>query len=452
VVAPDHHSPLAGTPLDRDSAAAEMIRGHLEFAGPITVADLADDTGLPERDIEIALTRLEDQGFAFRGHYTSEEGPEEFCARRLLTRIHNYTQRRLRREIEPVTARDFMRFLLRWQHVAPGTQQEGRLGTLAVIEQLQGFEAAAGAWEQDILRARVEAYRPERLDNLCLSGDVAWGRLSLRSNGDEDAPRRSGMTPSRATPITLVVREDLSWLLQAARGDRTPPEPGPGRTHDVLEALRERGALFASDLVTITRRFPHEVEEALWDAVARGLVTADGFEAVRSLLYGRSLARARHRPRLRRAGARAVARSGGRWSLFAAEPATEDADELAEAVAEQLLARWGVVIRDVLVRETFTVPWREVLWALRRMEARGTIRGGRFVVGFAGEQYALPEAVEALRATQKQERTGERVSISGADPLNLVGIVLPGARIPAIVTNSVTYVDGVAEEAAPATA
>ena len=449
---PDHRSPIAGTPLDRDAAAAEMVRGHLEYRGPTTVSDLAGDTGLPESDVEIALTRLEENGFAFRGHFTSRDGLEEFCARRLLSRIHNYTQRRLRREIEPVTARDFMRFLLRWQHVAPGTQQQGRLGTLAVIEQLQGFELAAGAWEQGILAARVEGYRADRLDDLCLSGDVTWGRLTLRSTGDEDPPRRSGITPSRATPITLAVREDLPWLLQATRGDRTPGEPGPGRTGDVLEALRGHGALFAADLVSITRRFPHEIEEALWDAVARGLVTADGFEAVRSLLFRRTVARAPHRPRLRRAGTRTTTRSGGRWSLFPAAPATEDVDELAEAVAEQLLARWGVVFRDLLVRETFTVPWREVLWALRRMEARGTIRGGRFVGGFSGEQYAAPEAVEGLKAIQKQERTVETIKLSGADPLNLVGIVLPGARVPAIVTNAVTYVDGVPEDATPASA
>jgi ATP-dependent helicase Lhr and Lhr-like helicase len=451
-IEPDHRSPIAGAPLDRGAAAVEMVRGHLEHRGPSTFADLADDTGLPESDVEIAVIRLEGDGFAFRGHFTSADGPEELCARRLLARIHNYTQQRLRREIEPVTARDLMRFLLRWQHVAPGTQREGRLGLLAVVEQLQGFELAAGAWEKDILASRVEGYRGERLDDLCLSGDVTWGRLTLRSTTDEDTPRRSGITPSRATPITLAIREDLSWLLQATRGDRAPQEPGPGRTQDVLEALRSHGALFGTDLVTITRRLPHEIEEALWDAVARGLVTADGFEAVRTLLYRRTVARARHRPRLTRAGTRTAPRSAGRWSLFPAAPATEDADELAEAVAEQLLARWGVVIRDVLARETFTVPWREVLWALRRMEARGTIRGGRFVAGFSGEQYALPEATEALRAVQKQERSGETISISAADPLNLVGIVLPGARVPAIVTNAVTYVDGVPDEATPASA
>jgi ATP-dependent Lhr-like helicase len=255
------------------------------------------------------------------------------------------------------------------------------------------------------------------------------------------------MTPSRATPITMAIREDLPWLLQATRGDRAPLGPGPGRTQDVLDALRGHGALFAADLVTITRRLPHQVEEALWDAVARGLVTSDGFEAVRSLLYRRVAATLPHRSRLRRAGSRGATRSAGRWSLVRAAPATEDADELAEALAEQLLARWGVVFRDLLARETFTVPWREVLWALRRMEARGTIRGGRFVSGFSGEQFAVPEAVDALRAVRKQERAGETITISAADPLNLVGIVLPGPRVPALSANSVTYVDGVPEDA-----
>ncbi len=450
---PDHRSPVAATPIDRDAAAAEMIRGHLEYVGPSTVADLAERTALSEGDVAIAAARLEGEGFAFRGHFSAGDGPDEFCARRLLARIHTYTRARLRREIEPVTARDFMRFLLRWQHVAPGTRREGRLGVLAVIEQLQGFELAAGAWEPGVLASRVERYRSERLDDLCLSGDVTWGRLSIRNgSAEEETPRRSGMTPSRATPITLAVREDLPWLLQATRGGRMPREPGPGRTEDVVEALRANGALFASDLVTITGRLPHEIEEALWDAVARGLVTADGFDGVRSLLYRRAVARTPHRPRLRRAGSRTAARSAGRWSLVPVTQATEDPDELAEALAEQLLARWGVVFRDLLVRETFSVPWREVLWALRRMEARGTIRGGRFVNGFSGEQYALPEAVDALRAGRKRERSGETITVSAADPLNLVGIVLPGARIPAVASNSVTYVDGVPEDAVPALA
>src|SRR5205085_7929585 len=216
----------APLPAGRDAAAAEMVRGHLEHRGPSTVAELAEATGLPVGDVAIAVARLEGEGFAFRGRFSPGDGPEEFCARRRLARIHHYTRARLRREIEPVTARDLMRFLLRWQHVAPGTRQEGRLGLLAVVEQLQGFELAAGAWERGVLASRVEGYRGEWLDELCLSGELTWGRLSLRNGAvDEEAPRRGG-SPSRATPITLAVREDLPWLLQAARGGRTPHEPG----------------------------------------------------------------------------------------------------------------------------------------------------------------------------------------------------------------------------------
>jgi ATP-dependent Lhr-like helicase len=445
VIEPDHRSPVAPAPLDRDSAAAAMVRGHLDFRGPCTVEGLAEATGLAEGDLEIALARLEGEGFAFRGHFTTADGPEEFCPRRLLARIHLYTQARLRREIEPVSTRNFMRFLLRWQHVAPGTRREGSLGVLSAIEQLQGFELAAGAWERHVLGSRVDGYRSEWLDDLCLAGDVTWGRLSIRQGVADDEPRRSAMSPSRATPITLAVRDDLPWLLQAARGERTPTEPEPGPTQEVLDALRRHGALFPSDLASITRRPLHEVDQALWDAVARGLVTADGFGVVRLLLYSRTVARTQRRGRLRRAGSRRASRSAGRWSLVPGAAGTEDGDELAEAVAEQLLARWGVLFRELLVRETFTVPWREVLWALRRMEARGTIRGGRFVSGFGGEQYAAPEAVEELRAVRKQGQAGETVTISAADPLNLVGIVAPGSTVPAVGSATVTYMDGVPE-------
>jgi ATP-dependent Lhr-like helicase len=288
----------------------------------------------------------------------------------------------------------------------------------------------------------VEGYRGEWLDDLCLSGEVTWGRLSVRNGEEDEAPRRSGMTPSRATPITLAIRDDLPWLLQAARGLHTPREPAPGRTRDVLEAMRRHGALFQSELTTLTRRLPAEVAEALWEGVARGLVTADGFEAVRSLLYRRRVSVGPDRRRLQRGSRGVAARSAGRWSLLPGVAATEDVDELAEAVAEQLLARWGVVFRDLLARESLAVPWREVLWALRRMEARGTIRGGRFVNGFSGEQYAAPEAVHVLRSVRKVPRSSEAIRISAADPLNLVGIVLPGPRVPALPTNLLTYIDG----------
>jgi ATP-dependent helicase Lhr and Lhr-like helicase len=438
---PDHPSPVAAAEHDPDEVAAQMLRGHLEYLGPSTVADLSHATCLGGSDVLRALVRLETEGFALQGHFTAPDSSDEYCARRVLARIHAYTRERKRREIEPVTARDYMRFLLRWQHVTPDSRLEGRFGVVPVIEQLQGFELAAGAWES-ILAARIEGYRTEWLDEACLSGQVTWGRLSVRSSEPDAAPRRAGLTPSRATPITLTIRDDLPWLLTAARGDRHPAPPGPGRTQDVLEVLAEHGALFPPDIVTLTRRLPTEVEEALWDGVARGLVTADGFRAIRSLLGRRAFSAARGR-RLRQAGRGRVSGSAGRWSLLPEATAAEDPDELAEAVAEQLIARWGVVFRDLMTRENIAVSWRDLLWAMRRMEARGTIRGGRFVSGFSGEQFALPEAVEALRSMRRLKLTGERVKISAADPLNLAGIVLPGPRVPALPTNSVTYVDGI---------
>jgi ATP-dependent Lhr-like helicase len=438
---PDHPSPVAAAEHDPDEVAAQMLRGHLEYLGPSTVADLSHATGLGGSDVLRALIRLETEGFALQGHFTAPDSSDEYCARRVLARIHAYTRERKRREIEPVTARDYMRFLLRWQHVTPDTRLEGRFGVLPVVEQLQGFELAAGAWET-ILAARVDGYRTEWLDEACLSGQVTWGRLSVRSSEPDAVPRRGGLTPSRATPITLTVRDDLPWLLAAARGDRHPAQPGPGRTRDVLDMLAERGALFQADLVTLTRRMPAEVEEALWDGVARGLVTADGFRAIRSLLGRRAASAARGR-RLRRAGRGMATGSAGRWSLLPGATEATDPDELAEAVAEQLVARWGVVFRDLMTRENIAVSWRDLLWAMRRMEARGTIRGGRFVSGFSGEQFALPEAVDALRSVRKMKLAGERVRVSAADPLNLAGIVLPGPRVPALPTNSVTYVDGI---------
>ena len=435
-------SPQAKT-MDPETAAAEMLRGHLEVRGPATAADLAQATALRVQDVTLALIRLENEGFALRGRFTDPDGEEEFCARRVLTRIHAYTRQRKRREVEPVTAQDFMRFLLRWQHVTADTRREGSRGVLAVVEQLQGFELAAGAWEKAVFPARVTGYRREWLDEVCLDGGITWGRLSVRGD-PEELPRRGGLTPSRATPITLTIRDDLPWLLRAARGELRPAEPGPGSTSDVLGALRERGALFPPDLETLTRRLPAEIEEALWDGVARGLITADGFRAVRSLFARRAAQNAPGRHRLRR-GSQLSSRTAGRWSLLPEPPADCDPDDLAEAVAEQLAARWGVVFRDLLARENLAVPWREVLWALRRMEARGTICGGRFVTGFSGEQYAHPDAMGMLHDIRKRPRTGETILLSAADPLNLTGIVLPGPRIPALLTNTVSYTDGVVD-------
>jgi ATP-dependent Lhr-like helicase len=472
---PDWTLEGAAPALDIESSAAFVVRGHLETQGPTTVPRLMAATGLSEDTVVAALAQLESQGFALRGAWeapiqvaseprgvadelprgTPGERPrgtatEQWCARRLLGRIHAYTQARLRREIEPVSAQDLMRFLLRFQHVHPGTQLSGSRGVLAVIEQLQGCELAVAGWERDILASRVESYRPEWLDALCLSGQVTWGRLQLR------APRLSGARalPNRATPLSLVTRADLNWLLEAARGpvelgtvDVEAPLP-EGDAGQIIAALRQHGALFFSQLASCTGMPEPRVREALWEAVALGWVTADGWQALRSLLVPRAAQRGMNVPDRRRGlrrGARGAIANEGRWALLpqgAAAVSGADADELAEAVAEQLLARYGVVFRDLLVRESLALPWRDIVWALRRLEARGTVRGGRFVNGFVGEQYALPEAVDLLRQVRRKPHDGEVVRLSGCDPLNLVGILLPGPRIPALQTNQLCLRDG----------
>jgi len=455
---PEVEALLAGDP--EGTAAVDVIRGHLDGLGPVTTGDLAGITGLAQGAVRVALAQLEQEGFVLQGRFDPAIDDQQWCARRLLARIHIYTQKRLRREIEPVTAQDLMRFLLRWQHVAAGSQRHGHAGLVSVIEQLQGFELPAGTWEGQVLPARVESYRQDWLDQLCHGGELVWGRLKIRDNGESGgAPAAPGATiTSRATPITLMLRADLPWLLQAARGEASASEPVAGASHDIIEALRQHGALFLPELARAAGRLPAEVETALWDGVARGLLTADGFAALRALLAGRQVAARRGwQPRRGlRHGAGGAGRGvghaagGGRWSLLPPADSIDSRDALAEAAAEQLLARWGVVFRDLTARETLALPWRDILWALRRMEARGTVRGGRFVTGFVGEQYALPEAVEQLRAVRRAARGGEVVRISATDPLNLVGIVTPGPRIPAVRTNSVTYIDGLPADLAAA--
>jgi ATP-dependent helicase Lhr and Lhr-like helicase len=450
---PDHPAPapLRGpqeAPPDPARAAAEAVRGHLETLGPATADQLAAVIGIPAGQVRMAIGGLEAEGFLLRGHFDAiDDGPEQVCARRLLARAHALSRDRLRRSVEAASPQSFVRFLLAWSHVAPGTHLHGPGGLLEAVEQLQGFELAVGAWEESVLPARVAGYHPGLLDGLCQQGEIVWGRLSGRAE-PEGAPRRSGSTPSRSTPVTLVRRDDLGWLLAGVRGATSPEEPGPGAAAEVLAELRSRGALFFAELCVATKRLPSDVAEALWDAVSRGLVTADGFQAVRSLLAG-NLQRSTHaartyrRPGMPRRPLR-PALSGGRWSILEdALPVDGDADELAEAVAGQLLARWGVVFRDVMTRESVAVPWRDILFALRRLEARGVIRGGRFVSGFAGEQFALPEAVEELRRTERSAPDGTTTVLCAADPLNVVGFLTPGQRVPAIRTNKITLLDGV---------
>ena len=439
---------------DREEARRRLLRGHSEVRGPFTPSGLAGRTGLETKDVARGLQQVEASGFVLRGRFTpGREGDEdEFCDRRLLARIHRETLDRLRREIDPVSAQDFMRFLLRWQHVAPGTQLAGRRGVRQAVTQLGGFEAPAASWERDLLRARVEDFGPNWLDELCLSGEVAWGRLApprSATNGQNgsDAARLSRAT--KVTPVTVGSRADLAMLLAAARADgRVPREPAAGAAAELLALLRERGALFFDELVSGTRRLASDVEEGLRELIAAGLVASDGFQGLRDLTR-RSARRARRARRGRYLGAGRYAGGGpaGRWALLRpgeADPA--ERDEFAEELAQLLLRRYGVVFRDVVAAESFTVPWRDLLRALRRLEARGIVRGGRFVSGFVGEQFALPEALEALRAVRRSPREGERVRLSAADPLNLTGVILPGPRIPAVQDRSFELVDGALAE------
>jgi len=359
--------------------------------------------------VTIALEALRSRGFAVAGEFESDRGGL-WCARRLLARIHGYTRERRRAEVRPISQEEWHGFLESWLHAAPGTRRQGRAGLAELIEQLQGFEAPAGEWER-VFAERVESYRPEWLDDLCLSGEVVWGRLSVAepaAEADDPAagePRRSGKTPSRRTPITFMLRQDLPWLLQAHRGDAVPAEANAGSGREILDALRRHGAVFHSELQSLTGRLPTEVEEGLWDGVARGLVTADGFNAVRSLLRARTRFARRQRPNPRPGsrGRRGNWRQGveGRWTLLPPAPPLDDVEELAETVAWQLLFRWGIVFRDVYLKERLALPWREVLWALRRLEARGLIRGGRFVTGFTGEQFAEETTAPLLRRARQ---------------------------------------------------
>ncbi len=426
-----------------DTAVADTLRGHLEITGITTADRLAHATTLPVARVAAGLAALENQGFALQGRYTTAPSTTEWVARRLLARMHAYSRRSRRHSVQPATAQDFMRFLLRWQHVTPDTKLAGEQGLVAVLEQLQGFEAAAVAWEPELFARRLRHYETAWLDRLCHDGDVAWLRLTRRVRDDDaDAPTAA---PSKATPITVVFRADLGWLLEAARSATPHVQPTVGATAEVLDILHQRGACFAAELAHASRRLPEDIERGLWEGVARGLVMSDGFGPIRQRVSGSRRPSRPTRPSRLGRQPRPTGASAGRWSLVPTLGTGLDRQELAEAVAGQLLNRWGVVFRDLAVRGSLALPWRDVQWALRRLEDRGLVRGGRFVTGFSGEQYALPAAAEQLLGVGKAARACERVVVNATDPLNLVGVIVPGDTVPAVRTNHVAYVDGLPE-------
>jgi len=425
-------------PVSREDALLALVTGWIAHGGPVTANQLGSLLTLAVLDLEKTLLRLEASGVVLRGKFTGPGSDEtEWCERRLLARIHRLTLGQLRKEIQSVTPAQFMNWQLRWHHVATGTQLLGERGTLEALRQIQGFEAPANSWEPQILRRRVADFDPKVLDHLCLTGAVGWGRLSPHPATLEaftDGKRR--VIPTSVAPITFFVREDTDWMIpRRAAGEAEFTGLGSD-AGAVLRFLRQRGASFFADIVRGTGKLKSEVETALWELVAAGLLTADGFDNLRALIdpkrrSGQGSGRS-SRPR----------DSAGRWSLLYSGE-THDHGRTLEAICWMLLGRYGIVFRELLTRETILPKWRELLITLRRLEDRAEIRGGRFVSGFLGEQFALPVAVESLRAMRNQQPTGEIITVSAADPLNLAGIVVPGERVPANSGRVVAFRDGV---------
>jgi ATP-dependent Lhr-like helicase len=424
----------------RDDAIVELIRGRMTLAGPATAGALARAMRVSAQDVENALLTLESQGVVLRGRFSrsqagmvperQEQNALEWCERTLLARIHRYTLNRLRAEIEPVSAADFMRFLFRWQHVERPAKLSGLDGLREAVSMLDGFELAAGAWERSVLPARLDRYEPAMLDMLCLAGEVAWGRLSTGANGQ--APPRPQLVS--ATPVALFLREhDEAWQTLRAAGE--PMEPCVGENaRAVLELLGRRGASFLSDIGKETALDAGQLREAIGTLVACGLVRSDGFSGLRTLLRA---AHSRRDPR---------GQFAGRWAAIAPATVPGDARRREQAIETQawaLLRRYGVVFRRLLTREANAAPWRELARVYRRLEARGEIRGGRFVSGMPGEHFALPRAVEQMREVRRDRHDGRLIPISAADPLNLTGIVTPGERVRAAGRNVLVYRDGI---------
>ena len=431
---------------ERSAAIRELLRGRIEVSGPMSVGQLENILGLARSEIETALLGLESEGFVLRGKFHPNTTEQEWCDRRLLARIHRLTIDRLRAEIQPVSIRDFYRFLFAWQRAGPEHHVEGAEGLQSVLEQLDGCELPLAAWESAILPARVTDYDPEWLDRLCFSGRVGWGRLST-----PQSPNARVSAPLRSSPIALYQRENLhDWLVL------TQPNSAIELSivsHAVFEALQRGGALFFAELVRRSGLLPSQVEEALSQLAALGLVTSDSFDGLRALLvpsnkrptFGRNIGKRRRKTTL------ASIEFAGRWSLLRAHitspPSGNGAESSAreaaiEKFARALLRRYGVVFRRLLERETLGVNWYDLGRIYRRWEARGEIRGGYFLGGVSGEQFALPGAIGLLRSIRKGPSNGELITLSAADPLNLQGILTPGPRIASLTASRILFRDG----------
>ena len=448
---------FAQTKWTFEDALVEMVRGRLEGLGPVTAASLAQSAGLEVRAVDAALLKLEAEGFVIPGSFTAETSETEWCARRLLARIHSYTLNRLRQEIEPVSSTDFIRFLLAWQKIAPDHQVEGPESLRVILEQLEGFEAPAASWEGELLPSRLVEYDPAWLDALCLSGEIMWARFTPPALSRNVSETSRGSSPVRTTPIALVRRKNLAvWNSVFPRPPREDIKFST-TTQSVYDYLAGHGASFFHDIVEGTKLLRSQVEEALAALVAYGLITSDSFTGLRALLTPsnrktRAAARHKHRQPVYEMA------SAGRWSILNRLDHVEQTAtgrqglarsipslpaETKEAIARILLQRYGVVFKRLLEREGIAVPWRDLLRVYHRLEARGEIRGGRFVGGISGEQFALPDAVGLVRSIRRAPAKDNMISVSAADPLNLAGVITPGQRIPAHAANRVLYNDGV---------
>ncbi len=439
------------TDWENTEARVAMVRGLLEICGPVTTEEAARRIGITISQADAALESLEGDGVVLRGRFTNPEKPSiEWCHRRLLARIHRLTMDGLRKQIEPVSVDVFMRFLFRHHGIMEAHRREGMNGLFEAIGQLQGLDIPSVAWERDILPLRIASYRTEWLDELCLTGEVGWMRLFPPPRNPEKSRPMASLT--RIAPMSLYLREDLRWL-----ADRAPNPEFVGLSSpamQLLEILTACGAMFGTDLQAETRMLNDHLDDALGELVARGLITADGFSGLRSLVAEKPTS-SRRNNRGRAERIRIMRSPVGRWSIARRETVVDASESVSPAMASseintewawQLLRRWGIVFRDLLQNEDGAPAWFELLQVFRRLEARGEIRGGRFITGVAGEQFALTDTVQKLRQIRdeiQQTPLQEIVVINAADPLNLVGVLTKHDRVPRTAGNRVAFMNGV---------
>lgn len=460
VAVPAEYAHVAWT---RDDALRELLRARLSALGPVTAAQLAASLHVARSDVDAALIALQQEGYVMHGRFTADAAADEWCERHLLARIHRYTLRRLRREIEPVAPAEFARFLFGWQHLSAQARVSGPEALASVLAQLEGFEAPAVLWEAELLPARVDDYASAWLDDLCTAGRTVWTRL--RPPAADSAG--GGSVSLKATPLLLLPRRNASSWTRLA-----PPVGAEAavsaRGQRVLDFLVAHGASFFDEISDGTRLLRTELEDAVGELVMRGRVHCDSYAGLRSLLI--PAAKRVASSRRRRGPSLSGLQDAGRWALVrrpvdgigagaaatagaaagagaaptAGAPAAADRAAAIEHVARTLLRRYGVVCWRLLEREAaWLPPWRELVRVYHRLEARGEIRGGRFIAGLSGEQFALPEAITALRQARREAGDVQWVCVAAADPANLLGSVLPGARVPRVAGSRVVYRDGV---------